>query len=134
MRKLSDEKIKSIYEMVCNYYNKYLKSKWVKLPNLENSKGYTKDALILVYLAQDYPNTQKISKEELTQFIRQYYPNTNDVQQARHLGTQKGLFIAAGGRDNRDVHLDRGLGNYSQRPLVTDWSRERLRAMRSARY
>ncbi|MCX8070656.1 MAG: hypothetical protein N2738_09160 [Thermodesulfovibrionales bacterium] len=108
MKKLSDDEIQNIYKMICRYYEKYLKSKGVKLPTLKNSKGYTKDALVLVYLAQDYPNTQKISKEELTQFIRQYYPNTNDVQQARHLGAQKGWFIAAGGRDNKDVQLDRG--------------------------
>ncbi|MGC8927774.1 MAG: DNA methyltransferase [Myxococcota bacterium] len=76
---------------------------------MTDTKGnYTKDALVLVYLAQDYPDTKKVSKEELTQFIRQYYPDVPDVQQARHLGAQKGWFIAAGGRDNRDVFLTRG--------------------------
>jgi len=57
----------------------------------------------LVYLTQDYPQTKVVTKEELTVFIRHYYPNTNDVQQARHLGAQKGWYIAAGGRDNKEV-------------------------------
>lgn len=94
--------------MIRNYYDRSLKPAGVKLPRLKNGKKYTIDALVLVYLAQSYPNTRKISKEELTQFIRFYFPNTNDVQQARHLAAQKGWFIAAGGRDNRDVHLERG--------------------------
>lgn len=48
-------------------------------------------------------------KGELTSFIRRFYPNTNDVQQARHLGAQKGWFIASGGRDN--VHVKK-IGEY----------------------
>lgn len=108
-KQLTHNDIEKIYKMICNYYEEYLKQHGVKLPKLSDTQGnYTKDALVLVYLAQDYPNTIKVSKEELTQFIRQYYPNINDVQQARHLGAQKGWFIAAGGRDNRDVVLDRG--------------------------
>ncbi len=98
-RKLSGDEIGKIYKGICEYYNKYLKLYGVKLPKLINAQEqYTKDALVLVYLAQDYPNTNKVSKEELTHFIRQYYPNVADVQQARHLGAQKGWFIAAGGR------------------------------------
>lgn len=51
-------------------------------------------------LTYDYPKTRKVSKEELTRFIRSHYPDTNDVQQARHLGAQAGWWIVAGGRDN----------------------------------
>ena len=109
MKRLSNDEIKKIYEMISKNYNKYLRQSGVKLPKLTDIQGnYTKDVLVLVYLAQGYPNTRKVSKGELTQFIRQYYPNINDVQQARHLGAQKGWFIAAGGRDNRDVVLTRG--------------------------
>lgn len=108
-KKLSDNEIKDIYNMICDYHKKYLGQFGVKLPKLADEKEhYTKDALVLVYLAQAYPNTRKVSKGELTQFIRQYYPNVNDVQQARHLGAQKGWFIASGGRDNKDVVLGRG--------------------------
>jgi len=108
MKKISDKKIKRIYKTICDYYNKHLQQHGVKLPRLTGTKGYTKDALILTYLSQGYPKTRAISKGELTQFIRQYYPDTNDVQQARHLGAQKGWFIASGGRDNKDVVLQRG--------------------------
>jgi hypothetical protein len=107
-RSLSDKEIKDTYEMICTYYNKCLKQYGVKMPELASTKGFTKDALTLVYLAQGYPNTRKVSKGELTEFIRSFYPRTNDVQQARHLGAQKGWFIAAGGRDNREVDLQRG--------------------------
>jgi len=106
---LSDNDIEEIYKLIKDLHNKHLEKCGVKLPRLTNSNGYTKDALILVYLAQDYPDTKKVSKEELTQFIRQYYPNVTDVQQARHLGAQKGWYIDAGGRGNGDVvTLSRG--------------------------
>ena len=107
-KKLSDDEIKNTYEMICSYYNNYLKPYGVKLPKLIGSAGYIKDALTLVYLAQGYPHTRSVSKGELTEFIRSFYPGVSDVQQARHLGQQKGWFIAAGGRDNRDVILRRG--------------------------
>lgn len=105
---LSKKEIKNTYKLLCDYHNRYLKQHGVKMPRLRTEKGFTKDALILVYLAQGYPKTRKISKTELTGFIRSFYPTVNDVQQARHLGAQKGWFIAAGGRDNRDVKLQRG--------------------------
>ena len=79
------------------------------MPKLYGSKGnFTKDALVLIYLTYDYPNTRKVSKEELTRFVRSYYPNTNDVQQARHLGAQAGWWIVAGGRDNIVLKIGRG--------------------------
>lgn len=107
--KLSDAVVEKTYEIIRNYHEKYLKKFGVKMPKLKNSEGYTKDALILVYLAQGYPNTKKVSKSELTQFVRQYYPDVNDMQQARHLGAQKGWFIVSGGRFDRHVEdLERG--------------------------
>jgi len=108
IKKLSTGVIKITYKIITDYHHRYLKSQGVKLPKLKIECKYTRDALILVYLAQNYPQTRAVSKSELTQFIRAYYPDTNDVQQARHLGAQKGWFIAAGGRDNRDVNLGRG--------------------------
>lgn len=109
MKRLSDNEIKMIYEMICKYHDKYLTQHGVKLPKLTDKEGNcTKDALVLVYLARDYPKTKKVSKGELTQFIRQYYPNVVDVQQARHLGAQKGWFIVSGTRGNRHVALKPG--------------------------
>ncbi|MCM8785989.1 MAG: hypothetical protein NC827_08365 [Candidatus Omnitrophica bacterium] len=109
MKRLSNNKIKKIYEMICKYHDKYLKQYGVKLPKLTDKEGnYTKDALVLVYLAQDYPKTKSVSKSELTQFIRIYDPDTADVQQARHLAAQKGWFIASGTRGNKHTKLDYG--------------------------
>jgi len=109
MKRLSDNEIKGIYEMICGYHDKYLKEHGVKLPKLVDKAGnYTKDALVLIYLAEGYPKTKSVSKGELTQFIRQYYPDVADVQQARHLAAQKGWFIASGTRGNRHITLNIG--------------------------
>jgi len=71
MKRLSDKAIKKIYGIICNCHKKYLAKYGVKLPKLTDAKGnYTKDALVLVYLAQGYPKTREVSKGELTQFIR----------------------------------------------------------------
>ena len=106
---LSKKSIESIYKTICKFHDKYLKQFGVKLPKLYNLQGnFTRDALVLVYLTYDYPNTRKVSKEELTKFIRNYFPNTNDVQQARHLGAQAGWWIVAGGRDNVVLKIERG--------------------------
>ena len=90
MKTLTKEQISTTYDMIKNYHTKYLKSHGVILPSLMRGSNYSKDALVLIYLAQGYPNTQIISKTELTEFIKTYYPDTNDVQQARHLAAQKG--------------------------------------------
>lgn len=83
---MNEQEISKTFELITEYYEKYLKDYGVKSIKLKDSKGnYTKDALVLVYLAQNYPNTKAISKTELTEFIRQFYPNVGDVQQARHL-------------------------------------------------
>ena len=106
---LNKKSIDGIYEMICRFHKKYLRQFNVKLPKLHDRQGnFTKDGLVLVYLAYDYPNTRKVSKEELTKFVRSYYPNTNDVQQARHLGAQAGWWIVAGGRDNIVLNIERG--------------------------
>ncbi|MGI0439526.1 hypothetical protein ACRE1S_03225 [Helicobacter himalayensis] len=84
--KISEEEILKTFNLITQYYEKYLKSCGVKSIKLKDSKGnYTKDALVLVYLAQNYPNTKAVSKTQLTDFIRVFYPNVSDVQQARHL-------------------------------------------------
>lgn len=91
---LNKQSIESIYKTIKDFHKKYLNSYGVKLPRLYgNNRNFTRDALVLVYLAYDYPQTRKVTKRELTKFIRSYYPDTNDVQQARHLGAQSGWYI-----------------------------------------
>lgn len=97
-KKLTNQEIEHIFQNIMEYYQKYLKEKGVSIPALKDKNGYTKNALVLVRLALKYPNTDIVSKEELTEFIRLYYPNTSDVQQARHLGAQSGWFIISGTR------------------------------------
>ena len=90
--------ISQIYQMICEYHTKYLKEKNVVLPRLYNGDSFSKDALTLVFLARNYPNTSIVTKQELTEFIREFYPDVTDVQQARHLAAQKGWFILSGTR------------------------------------
>jgi len=106
---MTKKEINEIYETITHYHTKHLKQFGVKLPKLyDNNKNFTKDALVLCYLAKGYPKTKKVSKEELTKFVRKFYPDVNDVQQARHLGAQQGWWIVAGGRDNIVLEIKRG--------------------------
>jgi predicted restriction endonuclease len=108
-KELSREEIEKIYQIIKECHEKYLKIYGVKLPKLVNKKGkYTKEALVLVYLARNYPETEVVSKEDLTKFIRRFYSGTPDVQQARHLAAQKGWFIASGTRGNAQNSLKYG--------------------------
>lgn len=107
--KLSKKEIKEIYKKIKNFHSKFLKKEGIKLPKLYSSKKqFTKDALVLIYLSVGYPKTKAISKTELTKFIRSFYPEVNDVQQARHLAAQDGWWIVSGGRDNIVLNLKRG--------------------------
>ena len=106
---MKEKEINKLYKTIEQFYIKYLKQFGVKLPKLYDSSGnYTKDALVLCYLSIGYPNTKIVTKEELTKFIRKFYPDVNDVQQARHLGAQQGWWIVAGGRDNIVLDIKRG--------------------------
>jgi len=106
---LSSGEIKKQYLFIKEFHRKYLEKFGVKMPKLyDGGKNFTKNALVLVYLSLNYPKTKIVSKTELTDFIRQFYPSVNDVQQARHLGAQDGWWIVAGGRDNIVVNIARG--------------------------
>lgn len=101
MQKLTDSEIEKLYDLIVEKYEKYLKQFSVKMPNLRNANGdWTRDALVLVKLAEGYPKTKQISKKDLTAFVNLYFPGTNDVQQARHLSAQKGFNILSGTRGN----------------------------------
>lgn len=91
------------YELIKQYHAKHLSKYGIKLPELVSKGKYVKDTLILVKLSEGYPNTKIYSKEELTKFMREFYPDVIDVQQARHLSMQKGWFIASGTRGDADI-------------------------------
>ncbi len=106
---MTDKEIREQYALIKKYHAKYLKSHGVVLPSLERGGKFTKDALVLGYLSQGYPDTRVVSKDELTDFIRQYDSKINDVQQARHLAAQKGWYILSGTRkDNESLSLKAG--------------------------
>jgi len=108
-KKLTEKQIERQYKFVKNYHSKFLKKNGVRLPNLyDKNRKFTKNALVLVYLSLDYPKTKTVSKTEITQFVRDFYPTVNDVQQPRHLGAQDGWWIVAGGRDNIVEKIKRG--------------------------
>ena len=111
---LTPQKIEQSYAIISKYYNQYLKENKVKLPRLKNGNQYTKDAIVLICLFQGYPKTRVWTKEELTHIIRDLIdPKVNDVQQARHLGHQKGWYILSGTRRDNEA-IDAGLrpGDY----------------------
>lgn len=106
---MTDSEIRKVYEMIRAMHSENLKKHGVKLPRLITRSGnYTKDALVLVYLSRNYPRNKKVSKVELTEFIRKFYPATPDVQSARHLASQKGWYIISGARGNMEEDLGRG--------------------------
>ena len=96
---MTDTEIETIYQTISTYHQRYLLAYDIRLPSLRTNNGnYTKNALVLVYLSKNYPNTNIVTKDELTRFIKRYYPDTNDVQQARHLARQNGWYIISGRR------------------------------------
>jgi hypothetical protein len=107
---MTENEIIQNYKLIKNFYDSHLKEYGLTLPELKTQKGlYIKDSLVLVYLVKNYPNTNIVSKEELTQFIKIYYPDVNDVQQARHLSRQKGWYIVSGQRgDITDIKIPSG--------------------------
>lgn len=112
---MNKHEIETAYAIIKKYHEKYLKKHAVKLPKLYNDNGnYVKDSLVLIKLFEGYPNTKETSKEELTEFIRSFYPDVSDVQQARHLSMQKGWYIISGTRGDENVSK----GSYKLKTLT----------------
>jgi hypothetical protein len=93
--------IEKLYKEIEKEQKAYLSQFGIYMPSLKIGKDYTKDALVLIYL---YKNIGKaVSKEELTKFIKRFDPKVNDVQQARHLGQQKGWYVISGTRGDLEA-------------------------------
>ena len=103
IKMMNDKEVQKIWDVIAENHKKHLVNKGVKLPILKDKNGYTKNALVLIRLSKDYPHTKIVSKAELTNFMKQFYPEINDVQQARHLSMQSGWNILSGTRgDNKE--------------------------------
>lgn len=98
-KSLSEDELKDLYKAIANAHALHLAKHDIPLPKLEVSGSFTKNAIVLAVLFK-YQG-QPVSKEELTGIIKNWYPATNDVQQARHLGRQKGWHIISGTRGDR---------------------------------
>lgn len=108
----------SQYNFIKTYHDKYLKHLGVKLPKLFSANNeFTKDALVLIFLSLGYPNTKICSKQDVTSFIRKFYPDVSDVQQARHLSIQKGWYILSGTRGDSSIPF----GSYKLITLETPY-------------
>lgn len=106
---MTENEIFDTYETITQHYERYLKQFGVKPVRLKEKGGsYTKDGLVLVRLARGYPDTETLSKQELTNFVRIFYPDVSDVQQARHLSKQKGYNIASGTRGDIGQNIEPG--------------------------
>ncbi|GAB4328620.1 MAG: hypothetical protein Kow0069_35880 [Promethearchaeota archaeon] len=93
---MDDDEIRKLYSELRRSWQTHLEPRGVILPDLEKGEGFTKNALVLVFL---FKNLGKpVSKTTLTNFIRERYPDTPDVQQGRHL-SGKGWFIVSGTRE-----------------------------------
>jgi len=103
---MNTDTIITLYEEICENHTKFLGDD-VSLPKLfknDKKNQFNKRALVLVYLYSKIGIA--VSKEELTIFIRKFYPKTNDVQDGRHLSRQSGWNILSGGRnDDNDLSL-----------------------------
>lgn len=91
------DEINTVYQEIAVLHKTHLESLGINMPKLISKKNnkYVIDSLTLVYLYKHRDRT--VTKKELTNFIRQFYPEINDVQQARHLSTQKGWNIVKSG-------------------------------------
>lgn len=103
---LTSSEIPALYKKLEKSHQENLEKLGVKLPKLyrdENQGSFTIDAIVLCALAK-YEG-KGVPKSALTKIVRVFYPETNDVQQARHLGRQKGWNIASGRRGDIRVNI-----------------------------
>ena len=103
---LSESEIPQIYLKIQGAYEEHLEELGVKIPKLyrdRDEKEFTIDAIVLCALAK-YQG-KAVPKSTLTKIVRSFHPETNDVQQARHLGRQKGWNIASGKRGDTRADL-----------------------------
>lgn len=66
------------------------------MPQLYRGSSFTIDSLVLVYLLKKFK--QRVSKKELSRFLKNMGTPSSNMQQARHLGQQKGWYIISGQR------------------------------------
>ena len=111
MLNLTDDEIEGAYEELKEIHEKNLKQFGVKLPKLKKGDKFAIGALVLIYLYKKF--NHKVTKTELTDFVRKFYPKVNDVQPGRHLANKNGWYIVSGQRGDLEAKkLGLGSGDY----------------------
>lgn len=111
MRVLLEDELPALWQEIKQLHKQFLAEKGVKLPEgfSGSPRKPTKNGLVLMALYK-YAG-QIVTKSELTEMVRSFYPDTSDVQQARHLGRQGGFYILSGNR-NDSHHIELRSGDY----------------------
>ena len=97
---INDVQMEKYYNEIKEKWEKNLKKFSVKMSNLKSGSSYTINSLVLVYLYSRIK--EKVSKQELTEFLKSMGIDSNDVQQARHLAQQSGWYILSGTRGDSE--------------------------------
>ncbi len=129
--RLSDKEIERIYERLRKAHSRHLEIKGVSLPNLYSRNAFTQSAVALVGLYSMLGNP--VTKRDLTTFVRLYVDGAEDLQEGRHLGSQRGWYVISSARKDsgtegwpRDsyslVSITEPLPNWiSPKSKVQDW-------------
>jgi hypothetical protein len=96
----NSNQMQQMYNELKASWEKHLKKDNVKMPSLMSGGNYTINSLVLVFLYSKLK--QKVSKQELTEFLKTMGIESNDVQQARHLAQQSGWYILSGTRGDTE--------------------------------
>lgn len=134
--RLSDKEIERTYEELRTAHARNLEIRGVSLLSLYSRTAFTQSAVALVGL---YKMIGKpVTKGELTTFVRVYVDGAEDLQEGRHLGSQRGWYVISSARKDhgtegwkRDSYClvsvaDTLPGWVSPKSKVQDWeTRER---------
>lgn len=94
--RVSAADIEQTYLEIKRAHSRFLRSKGVSLPTLRGGMGFTQSAVALVglYLKMGQP----VTKSELTRFVRTFVAGADDLQEGRHLGSQRGWYVVSSTR------------------------------------
>jgi hypothetical protein len=96
IKRLSIREVEKTYEILKIAHAKHLMPMGVSMPQLHSTHGFTQSAVALVGL---YSMLGKpVTKGELTAFVRHYVSGAEDLQEGRHLGSQRGWHIVSSAR------------------------------------
>jgi hypothetical protein len=102
-KSLSEAEFSELYEQVRELVDTFLPED-VKMPKKDIAGRPSKDAIVLCVLFK-YMG-QPVSKSDLTEIMRTFFPVVKDVQQGRHLAKQKGFWIESGRRGHEGLRAD----------------------------